>query len=135
MIVTPEQVTQAFVSQGFTMNERFKETGFLYFPTDGSRSAESPHQGRVFWMVEKHDYPDSPEGALEEQLDRRFGGCKDSIQISAGWGRLTDKQVPLVQNALKLYVLGSRQLRGEYHYSFADKREREQAKEEVEANV
>lgn len=107
--ITKEQVIAAFEVGGYTINERFKETGFLYFPTDGSKSKNSLGQGRVFWMVEKHEY----ESEVDRRIDQACGVCQDSISISPGWGFPSEEQRTQILELLKLYVLFARRARAE----------------------
>jgi hypothetical protein len=137
MIVTKEQVEQAFEVGGFTINERFEECGYVYFPDGkelrGQDGREYPHQGRVLFSFTRHEYPDTPEGLLEEQMDKAFGACRDSGSVSPSWGRPTDRQMDQINAALKLWVIFSRQQRGTWNYSIADRALMEEAEELEEA--
>ena len=120
MIVTKEQVERAFEKGGFTINERFKECGFIYFPVGAPYTKENPDQGRVFWNVVPHKYPDTEAGRLEKQLDASLGRCQDGINVSMGWGRPPDEQMKQIEELLWLYVIFRRQAREEWNYSLAD---------------
>jgi hypothetical protein len=138
MIVTKEMVTEVFDAGGYTINERFEETGFIYFPLaeahlTGKRGRDWPDQGRVFWQVEKHKYPDTPDGKMEATLDRQFGKCLDEINVCSSWGRATDEQTAQILKVVQLYTLYSRQQRPDYHWSVADRAERALAAEAVGA--
>ena len=112
-----EDVHAAFNKGGYTINERFEECGFVYFPTgtkvhlEGERGRKHPEQGRVFWHIEKHVYPDTIMGRTEKTLDKKLGQCRDSLSVSASWGRPTDRQMEEITQMLKLYVLYRRQER------------------------
>ena len=89
--VTREEVEAAFNAGGYTINERFEECGFIYFPTgtrkhlQGAAGRDHDDQGRVFWNVEKHEYPDTFDGRQEAQIDKALGTCYDKVDISPGW--------------------------------------------------
>ncbi len=134
MIVTKEDVTRAFDAGGFTINERFEETGFFYFPEKeltGQEGRDYPDQGRVFWRVEKHEYPDTPAGRIDKALDPQLGMCRDELDIHTSWGRPTDKQIDLIRTAIQRYVLYRRQQRSGYVFSFGDRRQMEEQEVEV----
>lgn len=126
MLLEKEDVTRLFEVGGYTINERFKETGFIYFPTDGSKSKESPNQGRVFWHVEEHAYPDTVAGRTDKHLDQRLGMCRDVLSVSPSWERATDKQDKEIRQLLKHYVIFCRQQRDDYVPSIDDQREPEE---------
>ena len=126
MILTKQDVIRLFEQGGYTIDERYPETGFIYFPTDGSRSKDSPDQGRVFWNIVKHEYPDTLVGRADRQLDKTFGMCRDALEIHPSWDRATDKQMEEIGKLLKHYVLFCRQQRPDYVPSLS---EQEQAVE------
>jgi hypothetical protein len=112
-----EDVHAAFNTGGYTINERFEECGFVYFPTgtkahlEGERGRNHPDQGRVFWRVKKHDYPDTILGRVDRDLDKKLGQSRDELSIGVSWGRATDRQMSEIAQMLKLYVLYRRQER------------------------
>ena len=120
MLLEKEDVTRLFEQGGYTIDERFLETGYLYFPLCAPHTKENPDQGRVFWHVEKHVYADTDAGRTEKLLDQRFGSCKDELSVSPSWGRATDKQMDEIQILLKRYVLFCRQQRPDYVPSLMD---------------
>ena len=115
MIVTADKVRTHFQKNGFKIDERFKETGFVYFKDSLGGDA------RLFWVVEKHVYPDTPEGKTEAQLDRAFGRIKDTVAISPSWGSPSAVQIQGVQEAVRLYVLYNRQQKGDYVPTLSDR--------------
>lgn len=121
MIVTKEQVEAAFMKGGYTINERFKECGFIYFPTCAPFTKENPEQGRVFFKVDRHAYPDTQQGQLDKALDEQLGQVRDSFSTSASWGYPTEKQQREIDELIKLYVIFCRQQRGEWAYSISDR--------------
>jgi hypothetical protein len=124
MIITKEQVEQAFNVGGFTMNERYLETGFIYFPSkelSGQEGRDYPDQGRVFWNVEKHVYPDTLVGRADKQIDASLGSCRDTFSTSVSHGRPNDRQLVQIESLIKLYVLFRRQQKPDYVFSVADR--------------
>lgn len=112
-----EDVHAAFDAGGYTINERFEECGFVYFPTgtkthlSGQEGRDWKDQGRVFWSVKKHVYPDTIVGRADKVLDQKLGQSKDELNVSPSWGRPTDRQITEIESMLKLYVLYRRQER------------------------
>jgi hypothetical protein len=90
--VTKTEVEAAFRAGGYTINERYPECGFLYFPASKPYTAENPNQGRVFWNVEKTEDPNDPQ-----------------IAVCASWDFPTDKQINEILKLLALYVSYNRQ--------------------------
>jgi len=88
--ITKEEVEQAFKKGGFTINERFPECGFVYFPASKPRTSKNPDQGRVSWLAEEED---------------------DTISISPNWGFPTEEQNAQILRLLALYVTYVRQVR------------------------
>lgn len=109
--VTREEVDAAFHAGGYTIDERYPECGFVYFPTGtkrhlkGAEGRDHPDQGRVFWNVEQHEYPDNLDGRQQAQIDKVLGKCLDSIDVSSSWGRATDKQQMEIEEAIRAYVV------------------------------
>jgi len=124
MIITREQVEQAFNVGGFTMNERYEETGFVYFPAkelSGQEGRDYPDQGRVFWVVEKHVYPGTIEGRTAQGVDAALGECQDTFSTSCSHGRPNDRQFTQIETLLRLYVVYRRQQRPGHVFSAADR--------------
>lgn len=132
MIVTKEQVEQAFRVGGFTINERFEECGFIYFPTSEPPTKENPDQGRVFFNFEPHEYPDTDEGAFEKRMDAVMGSCRDTVTVSPSWDRATDRQMEQIYTLLTRWVTFTRQQRGTWNYSLADKAQMQEEAEVAE---
>jgi len=126
MILEKADVTRLFEKGGYTINERFEECGFIYFPASEPRTKENPNQGRVLWVINKHVYPDTPDGALQKRLDQMTGLCKDELSISSSWGRANDVQIEEIRELLKYYVIFCRQQRDDYVPSISDQREPEE---------
>ena len=130
-LVSEEQVEQAFEKGGFTINERFEETGYLYFPTSAPWTRDNPEQGRVFWQIEAFEYPDTQEGDWQKILDEISGCVRDSISTNCSWGRPNDKQMEEIVEALRLYVVFVREKRGRIPKRILDARaERNRLREE-----
>ena len=86
--IAKERVVEAFTSSGLTLEERFPDCGFVYFPRSAPFTAENPDQGRVFWEYD--------EGT-------------DEISVGSSWGRPRDAQHLSIQKALALYITFKRQ--------------------------
>lgn len=119
MIVTADKVRTHFQKNDFKIEERFEETGFIYFRDQFGEDA------RMFWAVERHVYPDTPEGKQEAQLDRAFGKIQDTVNISPSRGIPSAAQVQAVQEAVSLYVMHNRQQKGDYVPSLSDRAQKD----------
>jgi hypothetical protein len=105
--VTQEQVVAAFKRGGYTIDERFPECGFVYFPASEPRTKDNPDQGRIFWNIKKHKYEDD----TQRRIDEAIGVCQDTVEISASWGFPSEQQQREIVTLLTLYVRFSRQQR------------------------
>lgn len=95
-MIAESDVIKLFEAGGYTINERFPECGFVYFPTCPPYTKENESQGRVFFTVEEHarDNGNNSLGLLTEE----------DIHINVSWGRPNDKQVGQLYKLVTLYV-------------------------------
>lgn len=137
-LVQKSEVEAAFKQGGYTVNERFPECGFLYFPASAPWTRGNPDQGRVFWEVDAFKYPEGSEGEFQRMLDDVSGLLRDAISISASWGFPTDKQQGQILELLRLYVLYQRENRGQIPQrllNFRKARREQREEEETDGNA
>jgi len=89
--VAAEEVIQAFNKSDLSIEERFDECGFVYFPLHVNKRHDSKTgEGRVFWEADQE---------------------KDTISVSPSWGFPSSKQQDQILRTLALYVTFKRQVR------------------------
>lgn len=97
MTITKQEVEAAFEIGGYTINERFPECGFIYFPTCHPYTKDNPEQGRVFWKL------NVPAGF--EPITRA------DIHINESWSYPNPVQASQLYDLVEVYVNYCRQER------------------------
>ena len=93
--VSKTDVEAAFEIGGFTINERFPECGFIYFPASRPWTKENEDQGRVFWKVEG------------ERTDVPI--TREQVWINESWSYPNARQIEQLYKLVHLYVNYKRQ--------------------------